>query len=77
MAVWESSPAQRDFEPLQGRRGLPPMGVACLWEEPGEAALGSIGGGGGMFNSFGEVPSLLRFRFPEGGGIGQSLWPVN
>lgn len=30
-----------------------------------------------MVNFFGEVPSLLRFRFPEGGGIGQSLWPVN
>lgn len=52
------------------------MGVACLWEEPGEAALGSIGGVEGC-STLGEVPSLLRFRFPEGGGIGQSLWPVN
>lgn len=39
------------------------MGVACLWEEPGEAPLGRRGGG--MFNSFGEVPFLLRFRFPR------------
>lgn len=65
VAVWESSPAQRDFEPLQGRRGLPPMGVACLWEEPGEAALGSIGGVEGCSTLLEKSLLFSVFVFPK------------
>lgn len=65
MAVWESSPAQRDFEPLQGRRGLSPMGVACLWEEPWRGPSRSIGGVEGWLTFLEKSLLFSVFAFPR------------